>query len=326
MANITKTKKPLVSIVITNYNGKNLLKTILTSIKKLSFKEYEVIVVDNNSKDGSQIFIKKKYKNVKLIQNSKNLGYTGINTALKYCKGKYILFLNNDMEVDEDCISHLVKTIETDEHIAMVTPKLINFYNNKLKSGGTWASRAFYTGHIKDKNKDVINETPYLGVGLIRKDFVVMFGYLFDPDYFIYAEDFDLGLRIRLNAKKILFNPYAILYHMHAVTSGKTSKGFNTFLMERNLLITFFKIFSFKNIVLYFPYVFGMRVFAIAKDIISLNFNIAFSRIRAILWVVLHFNFIYKKRKNTQKYRKAKDSYILRVFSEKYLFKKKFIV
>ena len=63
-------KKPIVSAVIVNYNGKNLLKTILDSIKKSSFKSYETIVLDNNSADGSQEFVRKNYKNVKLVENN----------------------------------------------------------------------------------------------------------------------------------------------------------------------------------------------------------------------------------------------------------------
>ena len=76
-------KKTTVSIVIVNYNGKKLLKTILESIKKSSFRSYELIVLDNNSVDGSQQFIKKNYKNVKLVANKKNLGYSGINSAMQ---------------------------------------------------------------------------------------------------------------------------------------------------------------------------------------------------------------------------------------------------
>jgi len=160
-------KHPLVSIVIVNYNGKELVKSLLNSLKKSSFKLYEILIVDNNSTDGSQQFIKNS-KNIKLIENNKNLGYSGINSAIRYCKGDYILFLNNDMEIDKKCISILVKTLESDSNIVMV-------------------------------KQDAKKEIPYLGVGLIRKSFVDKFNYLFDPDYFIYAEDLDLGLRIRLN-------------------------------------------------------------------------------------------------------------------------------
>src|SRR3989344_3466811 len=177
-------KKPLVSAVIVNYNGKSLLDVILKSIKKSTFKNYEIIVVDNNSDDGSPEFVKKEHKNVKLVQNKKNLGYSGINSALKYCKGEYILFLNNDMEIDNKCISSLIKTLKSDKDCAMAAPKLVNYYDRNLKSGGTWVSRAFYNGHIRSEGNDTVKEIPYLGVGLIKKNFVDMYGYLFDPDYF----------------------------------------------------------------------------------------------------------------------------------------------
>jgi len=319
-------KNQLVSILIVNYNEKSLLKPILDSIDKSSFKKYEIIAIDNNSTDGSQDFIRKNYRYVKIIQNKENLGYSGINSALKHCKGRYILFLNNDIEIDKGCIKSLIKAIESDKDAAMAAPRLVNFYNKKLKSNGTWVSRAFYNGHIKENGKNYPKEMPYLGVGLIRKDFVDMFGYLFDKDYFIYAEDLDLGLRIRLSGKKVLFEPKAVMYHMHAVTTQKAGRAFTTFLMERNLLMTFFKILSVKNVVLYLPYVLLARLAAIAKDILSFQLTTAFSRIKAVFWVLFNFSLISKKRIEIQKFRKADDSYIFQVFNEKHLFMPKFIV
>lgn len=315
-----------VSILIVNYNGKNILKTSLDSLNKISFpgKEYEILVVDNKSSDGSVEFIKKNYKKVKVVQNKENLGYSGINKALPYCKGKYILFLNNDIKIDKKCVKELLKVVETDSKVGMTVPRLINFYDKNMKSGGTWLSRAFYNGHSNEKPKQ--REVPYLGVGLIRNDLVKKFGYLFDPDYFIYAEDVDLGLRIRMLGYKVVFVPSAILYHMHAMTTKSFASGRTTFLLERNILVTFFKVLSFKNIVLFLPYVLFMRVLALIKDILTFNFSNAFSRIKAILWVVFNFNFVYKKRKKLQKMRKMDDSFLLKVFSEKHLFKKKVIV
>src|SRR3989338_1097414 len=318
--------KPKVSIVVVNHNGKNLLEALLKSISKSDYKNHEILVVDNNSTDGSREFVKKTHKNAKLVENKENLGYVGINSALRYCKGEYILFLNNDMELDKNCIKNLVKNIESDKNAAMAAPKLVNFYNKKLGSGGTWVSRAFYNGHIKGSGKDAVREIPYLGVGLIKKDFVEKFGYLFDPNYFIYAEDLELGLRIRLGGKKIIFNSNAIMYHTHSLTTQKAGRAFTTFLLEKNLLVTFFKILSLKNILIYFPYVFGMRLIALLRDIITFNFGSAFARLKAILWLIFNISLIHKKRKETQKFRKADDDYILKVFSEKYLFRKKFIV
>ncbi len=320
-------KKGFVSIAIANYNGKHLLKTLLDSIKKSYFSNYEIIIVDNNSTDSSQDFIKKNYKNVKLVINKKNLGYSGINSALKHCKGEYILFLNNDMKLDKNCISKLVEAMSLDKNIAMTAPKFINFYDRSLKSGGTWVSRAFYNGHINGNDDTNVKEIPYLGAGLIKKKFVEIFGYLFDPDYFIYAEDLDLGIRIRLLRMKILFIPESLIYHMHSGTMQRVSfAARNAFLLERNLLFTFFKNLEFKNIVLFLPYVLFGRFVAIVKDTFNFKFGVALSRIKALLWIILNFAFVMKKRSKIQKLRRIDDSYVLGVFSERYLFKKKFIV
>src|SRR3989338_946204 len=149
-----------VSIIIVNYNGKDLLEKVIASIHNSKFRDYEVIVLDNASTDGSQDFIKKNYKNVNLVTNKTNLGYSGINSALKYCKGEYILFLNNDMEIDNKCISSLIKTLKSDKDCAMAAPKLVNYYDRNLKSGGTWVSRAFYNGHIRSEGNDIVKEIP----------------------------------------------------------------------------------------------------------------------------------------------------------------------
>ena len=316
----------LASVIIVNYNGEELLDKAINSILKSTFKNFEIIIVDNASTDGSQEFIKKKYPKIKLVENKINLGYSGINNAIKHCRGKYILFLNNDIEVDRKCTGNLIKVIASDKSIGMTAPRLINYYNRKLVSGGTWLSRSFYSGHIKDGNVTKNSIIPYLGIGLIRKSIVDKYGYIFDPDYFIYGEDVDLGLRIRLLGMKVVFVSNAIIYHVHAATIAKKGNVLAAYLMERNLLTTFFKILSVKNIILSLPYVLFMRLIAIVKDIITLNIDLALLRIKAILNILVNLNTIVKKRRQTQKFRKVNDDYIFEVFSEKYLFKSKFIV
>ena len=314
-----------VSIVIVNYNGKHLLKTSVDSLNKADLIEKcEIIIVDNNSQDGSVEFIKKNYKKIKVIQNRENLGYSGINSAIPFCKGKYILFLNNDIKMDRDCIKKLLEAIKNDDKTGMTAPRLINYYNKEMVSGGTWLSRSFYNGHFFGNNKSI--EIPYMGVGLIRKDIVKNIGYIFDPDYFIYGEDVDLGLSLRLMGYKVVFVPEAVIYHMHAMTTKSFEKGRTTFLMERNILTTFFKILSLKNVIIFLPYTLFMRLLALIKDIISLRFSNAFARIKAILWVIFNLSVIHKKRKKIQKLRTVDDKFLLKVFSEKYLFKKKAIV
>lgn len=315
----------LISILVVNYNGKELLKGILGSIYKQDFKSYEVFVVDNASTDGSVEFVKKNHQKAKIVQNKKNEGYVGINSGIKYCKGKYILFLNNDLELDKKCLKELLDAAKSSKS-AMAAPMLVNFHDKSLKSGGTWVSRAFYNGHLKARGSEKTKEIPYMGIGLIEKSVVEKFGYLFDEDYFIYAEDLDLGLRLRLLGLKTVFAPKAIAYHMHAATMGKARDYKRTFLMERNLLVTFLKILSFKSIVLYLPYVKIARIAAVLKDLLAFKFMNGLARLYALLWVALNIGKIIRKRKAVQRLRKAEDKYVLEVFSEKELFKKKVIV
>ncbi|GEM_PF-2004962 len=317
-------KKTTVSLVILNYNGKELLKIILDSIKKLTFSDYETIVVDNASTDNSVNFLKKHYPKVRIIKSKKNLGYPAINLAVPKARGKYFFYLNNDMEVRANCIGQLLKVIESDDNIAMVSPKLVNFYNRKVDFQGTWISRSFYAGYLRRRQEkdNKMKEIPYSGCAMIRKALIKKIKYLFDPDYFLYAEDVDLGMRIRLIGMKTVYVPTSVIYHMERKTTTKvTTNARLIYLMERNLLITFFKTVSFKNILLLFPYVFIMRVLAILRDLLKLDFKAAFSRIKAILWIIFHIALITRKRAEVQKIRKVSDAYLLNIFNEKFLIK-----
>ncbi len=317
----TPSSPPLVSIIIVNFNGKKILKGALHSIQKSSHKKHEVIVVDNASTDNSRQMINKEFPSVRVVQNRKNLGYTGINSALPHCKGKYILFLNNDLEISSGCISSLVGVLEENDNAALAIPKLVNYYDRKVDSAGTWVSRSFYNGHHRaDEVENNISEIPYMGVGLIRKNIVDAFGYLFDQDYFIYAEDLDLGLRLRLLGLKTLYVPFAACYHMHSMTMQNVPDSKKTFLMERNLLTTFYKIPSVPTLALFSPYVYGMRIATILRDILTLKFSIAWARVRAILAVFSNLPIIIKKRKALQKMRTATDKQVFSIFTEKHLF------
>lgn len=319
---------PFISLVVVNYNGEDVIRLCLASLTNVDYPKnrYEIVVVDNASNDKS-ISIIKSFSIVKIIQNKNNMGYVGVNSCLNKIKGKYIFILNNDIEMEKKCVKKLVDVIEKDSTIGTVVPKLVNFYNRKIESSGTWVSRAFYNGHYTDKGEmQKVKEIPYLGVEMLRADIARKFGCIYDPDYFIYAEDLDLGLRSRLLGYKTVYVPEAIVYHMHNITMKKTKAYKSTFLLERNLLMTYFKVLSFGNTLLLMPYVFLMRCIAIIKDILSLSFMNIFARILAVLWIAFHFNLIIRKRRKIQKLRRVSDSFLFKVFSEKHLLKKPFVV
>ena len=188
--------------------------------------------------------------------------------------------------------------------------------------GGTWLSRAFYSGAFKDDtlgNKTV--EIPYMGTGLVKRAIIKKFGYLYDEDYFFYGEDVDLGVRLMLSSYKIFYVPSSIVYHMGSISRDKSNASHLTFLMERNLLTTFFKTLEFRNILVLLPYALLLRLLVFFRDLAKLKFGEAFARIRAIFWVIFNIGKIMGKRKAIQKMRKVSDRELFKFFSEKYLFK-----
>jgi GT2 family glycosyltransferase len=317
--------KPSVSFIILTHNDVNMATNAIMSIKKLRTKyNYDIFVVDNGSKDDTPKIIKKKFKDIKVIKLAKNIGTAAYDAAVKKADGKYIYFTGCDIEVKSNMLDKLAEFLEKNTDVMQATPKYINFYKrNKTDLGGTWLSRSFYSGTFKNDtlgNKNI--EIPYVGTGLIRKSIIEKFGYLFDNDYFFYGEDVDLGMRIRLLGYKIYYIPESIVYHIGSVSRKIHKPYFLTFLMERNLIRTFFTTLSIKNIVLLKPYVLFMRLIATVRDLAGLRPIEAAARMYAILWVVLNFNKIMRKRKIIQKMRKVKDKELFKFCSEKYLFKR----
>ncbi|MAE43273.1 hypothetical protein CMO93_05860 [Candidatus Woesearchaeota archaeon] len=316
--------KTKVSFVIISLNGGKIVVNAVKSIKKLKTKyKFDIFLVDNASEDGSAKEIEKRFKEVKIIKLKKNIGTAAYDQAIKYSKAEYIFFTGGDIVVKRDMLDKLVNFLDRNKDVIQAAPKYIKYHNRKKTDlGGTWLSRSFYSGTFKDETLGNKNcQIPYIGTGLIRKDFIKKFGYLFDNDYFFYGEDVDLGMRIRLLGKKVYYIPSSIVYHLGSVSRKIHKSSYLTFLMERNLIRTFLTTLSVKNIILLEPYVFLMRVAAIAKDLLKLNLMEAFARIKAIFWVLFNFNSIMKKRKIIQKMRKVDDKALFKFFSEKYLFR-----
>ena len=134
---------PKVSIIIPHYNNYNIIKGCLKSIEKLTFKNFETIIVDNASSDDSFRLIKDNHSDVNLIQSKYNRGYAGgCNYGSNFAKGKYLLFLNNDTEQENDFIEPLVDFLDQNENVCSVQPKIKNF-NQKDKFDYAGASGGF---------------------------------------------------------------------------------------------------------------------------------------------------------------------------------------
>jgi GT2 family glycosyltransferase len=242
---------PLLSVIVLNWNGKRFLDECLSSLRAQTYKDFEVILVDNGSNDGSVEFIKDKYGElVTLIENERNLGFaTGNNQGIRAAKGDYILLLNNDTRVDPRWMEELVKVAEKDRTIGMCASKILCYDDPRvIDNVGHLLYRDGLNRGRGRLEKDVgqyeeIEEVlfPSGCAALYRREMLEEIG-LFDDDFFAYGDDTDLGLRGRWAGWRCLYVPQAVVYHKYSGSTGSYSP-FKAFYVERNRLWIALKFF-----------------------------------------------------------------------------------
>ena len=147
--------KDLVSIIIVNYNGKEYLQKCLESLMKINYKDFEVIIVDNNSTDDSIEFVKNTYPSVIIIKLEKNYGFAEPNNiGAKIAKGDFLLFLNNDTEVSPNFIEKMVNVLNSDSKIAICQSLLLK-PNNDIDSSGDYVDELGRAYSSRKKLTDV---------------------------------------------------------------------------------------------------------------------------------------------------------------------------
>jgi GT2 family glycosyltransferase len=202
-------KYPKVFVVILNYKRKDRLKKCLDSVFQTAYPNFEVVVVDNNSGDGSIEMIKSGYSRASLVINEANLGFSaGNNVGIRYAlerMAEYVLLLNNDTQVKPNFLSRLVDVAEKDEKIGILSPLIFDGYSGRVWfSGGKidWLRmKAINLGEIKSENNF---STDFIAgcAMLVKKNVFKKVG-LLDEDFFLYWEDVDFSLRAKRGGFKI---------------------------------------------------------------------------------------------------------------------------
>lgn len=232
---------PSISVIIANFNGAAYLADCLQSLSDQTFRDFEVILVDNGSTDGSLDLVKKDFSWVKVIALEKNTGFArGNNIGFGASCSEYLATLNNDTIVDSGWLKALHVAAETDNTIGMVASKIfLGREGGEIDSAGMLIYPDGMTrqrGHGEEDNGqfDGITEVlfPSACAALYRNEMLKETGY-FDEDFFSYCEDADLGLRGRLAGWKAVLAPGATIRHLYSRTSGRYSE-FKAFHVERN--------------------------------------------------------------------------------------------
>jgi GT2 family glycosyltransferase len=211
---------PKIFIVILNYNGKNFIKKTLTDVFKINYPNFEVVLVDNNSNDGSFELIKSNFSKIALIKNSTNLGFSGGNNiGIEYALERgadFVLLLNYDTEVEKNFLFPLVEIMEKDKKVGLASPVIFEKNSKKIWfSGGKISWLKMKTYHTrKPISKNFFNSDYISGCSmLIRKKVFEDIG-LLDDTFFLYWEDADFSLRAKKAKHKMVVCPKSKIYHL----------------------------------------------------------------------------------------------------------------
>ncbi len=246
-----------VSVIILNYNGEKFINNCIRSLLNQTYSDFEIIVVDNVSQDGSLKLVNNNFKKeiinskIKIIKNDKNYGIPGLNFGIKKAKGAYIITVGNDTKFDKNFVSELVKAADSDQKVGMVSPKIL-YFDSKIDSYGLRVLRSGMTKDIKDVSELGFLFCPSGCAQLHRREMLedIKLGEdeYFDWDFFAYADDYDLGFRARLRGWKCLCAIKSVCYHMHGASAGVMS-DFAVYHGDRNRIWTVFKDWPFGLII-----------------------------------------------------------------------------
>jgi GT2 family glycosyltransferase len=246
-------ENPLASVIIVTYNGLSHLKECLDSLRLQTLKNFEAVLVDNASTDGSVAFVKENYPEVRVIENRENLGYGGGNNCgISQARGRYVVLLNNDTKVDARWLERLCEAAEKDRTIGMCASKILDYYNPEIiDNTGLLIYRdgvARGRGRLeRDAGQYSLREEVLLPsgcAGLYRREMLDEIG-LFDEDFFLYVDDVDIGFRGRLAGWRCMYVPEAVVYHKYSATTEPYSP-LKAYLVERNRIWVVMKCFPLR--------------------------------------------------------------------------------
>lgn len=235
---------PLLTVAVATYNGRHLLETVLPSLAAQSFRDFEVVVVDDASSDDTLTWLAEQWPEVQVIALEQNGGVTAaLNVCASAGAGELVGLFNNDLELHHDCLAELVAALSEYPEAGSAGAKLLDFHQRDLIDGAgdvfTWGAVAGRRGH-GERDRGQYDEPCAIfgacaGAALYRRTAFEQVGG-FDEDFFAIYEDVDWDLRAQLAGFACRYVPSAIVYHMGSATIGPSTNDFGRYQIWRNSL------------------------------------------------------------------------------------------
>jgi GT2 family glycosyltransferase len=315
-------ENPEVSILIPCYNGMDCIGDCLDSNIGTAGPSYEVIVIDNDSKDQS-LRIVRSHSSVRIIANSSNQGFArAVNQGAEVARGKFLAILNQDTEVDPNWLLQLTSVLKTDSTVAICGPKIMDATDRStIQQLGVLVDRFGFGMYIRDDGRTPQDVFMVSGAAmLIRKEVFDLIGQ-FDPEYFMFEDDVDLCWRARLAGFRIVANPRAVVYHFGGASMEGGFPNETRFLSsptrryysERNQLQTLLKNYETGNIAKVLPLYLGMNFVEFGLFLFLRRSDGAKAYIKSLYYNLVHFRTTWKKHSDVSRIRRVPDSTIARL-------------
>lgn len=253
--------EPTVSLVVLNWNGKHHLESCLGSLTALDYPEskLELILCDNGSIDGSVEFVKARFPRVKVIALDRNYGFAeGNDRAASQAVGEWVGFLNNDMWVKAEWLKDMLSALDARADAVCIASRIVNWDGSALDFVGGGVNFMGQAFQIDQGKRESPHDTfrrllfPCGGAMLIRRALFLEVGG-FDPDFFAFFEDVDLGWRLNVLGHDVWYTPRATAYHRHHGTAKRINPQRLRALTERNALATIYKCYDDQNLAAALP-------------------------------------------------------------------------
>jgi hypothetical protein len=235
---------PRVTVAVLSFNGRHLLEVVLPSLTRQLFRDFETVVVDNGSRDDTQVWLRENWPSVRVVAITDNVGVSAaLNVCLGVGRGELLGLFNNDLELAPECLGELVRTLDEHPEAGWAGAKLIDFHERDVIDGAgdvyAWGGTAGRRGHGEVDRGQYDTPRPIFGAcggaALYRRSCLDDVG-PFDADFFAFYEDVDWNLRAQLAGFSCRYVPTAVAYHMGSATIGRGLTDFTRYHMLRNAL------------------------------------------------------------------------------------------